>query len=46
MSGRFVEREGAHYYELEHFDLDISMEDFKFFGICPDPELSEFDWQM
>lgn len=44
MSGRFVEREGAQYYELEHFDLEISMEDFKFFadGIFPDPELSKF----
>lgn len=43
MSGRFVDRDGEKFYELEHFDLDVAMEDFKFFadGIFPDPELSE-----
>lgn len=43
MSGRFVERDGHKFYELDHFDLDIEMDDFKFgaTGIFKDPAMSE-----
>lgn len=44
MDGHFVDRDGEQYLQLDHFDLDIAMDDFKFYatGIFPDPELSKW----
>lgn len=45
MDGHFVERDGEQYLQLDHFDLDIAMDDFQFYatGIFPDADLSECD---
>lgn len=44
MSGQFVQRDGDKFYVLEHFDLDVEMEEFAFDadGVFPDAELSEY----
>lgn len=45
MNGKFVRGDdNEKYLQLEHFDLDINMDDFEFYasGIFPDPELSKY----